>query len=99
MKIELLYFSGCPHHRQTRELIDSTLCELGLDAEVEEIDVRDHGEAQRHRFLGSPSVRVDGADIEADAESRTEYALSCRMYGSSGIPSARLLRAALRGGD
>ncbi len=99
MKIELLYFSGCPHHRPTRELIDSTLSELGLDAEVEEVEVRDQREAERHQFLGSPSIRVDGADIEPGAESRTEYALSCRMYGSSGIPSRQLLKAALGGRD
>ena len=97
MKIELLYFTGCPHHRATRELIDTTLSELGLDAEVEEIDVRGQQEAERQRFLGSPSIRVDGADIEPGADSLTEYALSCRMYGSAGIPSPRLLRVALGG--
>ncbi len=97
MKIELLYFAGCPHHRLTRELIDTTLSELGLDAEVEEIDVRDQQEADRERFLGSPSIRVDGTDIEPGADSRTEYALSCRMYGSTGIPSPRLLKVALGG--
>lgn len=99
MKIELLYFSGCPHHGPTRELIDSVLSELGIDAEVEEIDVRDEQEAQRHGFLGSPSIRVDGADIEPGAESRTECALSCRMYGSSGIPPRQLIETALGGGD
>lgn len=98
MKIELLYFSGCPHHRPARELIDATLFELGLDAEVEEVNVNDQREAERLRFLGSPSIRVDGADIEPAAESRTDYALACRMYGSSGIPSPELLRAALGDG-
>ena len=97
MKIELLYFAECPHHRPTRKLIDTTLSELGLDAEVEEIDVRDQQEAERQRFLGSPSIRVDGTDIEPGADSRTEYALSCRMYGSTGIPSPRLLKIALGG--
>ncbi len=97
MKIELLYFAGCPHHRATRKLIDATLSELGLDAEVEEIEVRDRQEADRQRFLGSPSIRVDGTDIEPGADSRTEYALSCRMYESTGIPSPRLLKIALAG--
>ncbi len=99
MKIELLYFDGCPHHRPTRELIDTTLSELGLDAEVEETDVRDQREAERHRFVGAPSIRVDGADIEPGADAQTEYALGRRMYGSSGIPSRRLLRVVLGGGD
>ena len=43
----------------------------------------------------SPSVRVDGKDIEPGAESRTEYALSCRLYGDRGLPSKELLVAAL----
>ncbi len=95
VKIELLYFGGCPHHQPTRELIDTILSELDLDAEVEEVDVRDQQEAERLRFLGSPSIRVDGADIEPGANSRTGYALSCRMYGSAGMPSRQLLEAAL----
>ena len=99
MKIELLYFSGCPHYEPTRELIDNAVSELGIEPEIEEIDVEDEADATRHRFLGSPSIRVDGIDIEAGAESRSSYALSCRMYRGSGIPPRELLIAALGGGD
>ena len=95
MKIELLYFTECPHHRPTRELIGTTLSELGLDAEVEEIDVRDQQEAERHQFLGSPSIRVDGVDIEPESGSKTEYAISCRVYGGSGLPPREMIEAAL----
>ncbi len=98
MKIELLYFAGCPHHRPTRELIDATLSELGIDSEIEEIDVEDEAQAARLRFLGSPSIRVNGSDIEPGAESRTHYALSCRLYGGSGIPPRELLLASLSRG-
>lgn len=98
MKIELLYFAGCPHHRPARELIDATLSELGIDAEIEEIDVRDEAEAVRLCFLGSPSIRVNGSDIEPGAESRTDYAISCRMYRGTGIPQRELLLASLSRG-
>ncbi len=97
MKIELLYFAECPHHRPTRDLIDATLSDLGLDAEVAETDIRDQHEAERHRFLGSPSIRVDGADIEVDARQRTAFALGCRLYGASGVPPKAMLLEALRG--
>ena len=99
MKIQLLYFAGCPHYESTRELIDAAVSELGIEPEVEEIDVRDAADAARHRILGSPSVRVDGVDIEPEAGSRESYALSCRMYRGSGIPPRELLVAALRRGD
>ena len=94
-KIELLYFSGCPHHRAARELIEATVAELGIEAEVEEVDVRDDADAAQRRFLGSPSIRVNGRDIEPGAEARTAYAISCRMYRGSGIPPRELLVASL----
>ncbi len=96
MKIELLYFAECPHHRPTRDLIETTLSDLGLHLEVEETDIRDQDEAERHRFLGSPSIRVDGVDIEPGAHERTAYALGCRLYGASGMPPKALLVEALR---
>lgn len=96
MRIDVLYFEGCPHHRPTVDLTREVLAELGIEAELHEVEVRDPAEATRLCFRGSPSVRVDGVDIEADAGVRTEFALSCRMYGGSGVPSRELLVAALR---
>ena len=55
-------------------------------------------EADRMKFLGSPSVRVNGVDIEPAARERTEFALSCRLYGKSGVPLKGLLVEALREG-
>ncbi len=99
MKIELLYFAGCPHHRATRELIEATVSELGVDAQIEEVDVQDEADAARLCFLGSPSIRIDGCDIEPGAESRTDYAISCRIYRGSGVPPRELLLAALSSED
>jgi len=51
-------------------------------------------------ILGSPTVRVDGRDVDPQAEERRDYGLSCRVYrterGLAGLPDARWLRAALR---
>ncbi len=93
--IEVLYFEGCPNFEPTLSLADEVLSQLGLTAEVRKIEVLSPGDAERVRFLGSPSVRVDGKDIEPGAGSRTEYALSCRIYGDSGLPPKELLVAAL----
>ena len=94
--IEVLYFEGCPNREPTLELARSVAKEFGVDAAVREVEVRDQAEAERLRFLGSPSVRVHGVDIEPGADARTEYALSCRVYENSGVPPKQLLVAALQ---
>ena len=68
--------------------------------ELKLVNVANSDAAERERFLGSPSIRVDGRDIEPGAEVRADYALSCRLYrtedGASGQPDERWLREALR---
>ncbi len=93
--IEVLYFEGCPNFEPTLSLANEVLSELGLSGDVREVEVRTPEDAERLRFLGSPSVRVDGNDIEPGTESRTEYALSCRLYDDTGLPPKELLVAAL----
>ena len=98
MRVEILYFEGCPHHRPTVELVKAVVRDRAVVADVEEVEVRDQAEAERLRFLGSPSIRIDGIDIEGGA-SGTTYGLSCRLYGASGIPPRAQIEAALtRGG-
>ena len=101
-RVEILYFDGCPNHEATRALVERVAVELDLDAKTELVEVSDPQTANAMRFLGSPSVRVDGRDVEPGAESRTEYVLACRVYrgehGPSGQPDERWVRAALTGG-
>ena len=75
MKIEVLYFPGCNAHGSVVEMAREVVQALGLTAEIEDIPVRSHAEAERLRFLGSPSIRVDGVDIEPCARSHVEYGL------------------------
>jgi len=97
MRIEVLYFDGCPNHVPTVERVKQIAADLGLEIGVEEINVTSVDEAQRLRFLGSPTVRVNGVDIDPAARDRTHYALSCRVYpGVSGLPPDALIRAALQ---
>ena len=101
MRIEILYFDGCPGH----EALMSRLCEFlrgaALDAPVELKRVTSAEEAERERFLGSPTLRVDGRDVEPGAEERTDYGLKCRLYaeadGLHGAVPDELIAAALRG--
>ena len=94
--IEILYFSGCPNHEPTVSLAREVLSELGLDAEIREVSVETAEEAETHRFVGSPSVRVNGKDIEPGAQERTDFGLSCRVYRGGGVPPKELFLEAVR---
>ncbi|NNL87410.1 MAG: hypothetical protein HKP27_17245 [Myxococcales bacterium] len=96
MGIELLYFRGCPHGDATRARLEEVLREEGLPHAIHSIDVQGDDEAARHQFIGSPSVRINGVDVDPAARTRSEWALGCRLYGGSGVPPKHLLRAAVR---
>lgn len=97
--VEVLSFEGCPHGELALELARRVVGESGADAEVREIEVSDAEEALARHFLGSPTIRVDGRDVEPGADERDAYALSCRMYrtesGMAGLPDEEWVRVAL----
>ena len=97
MRVDVLYFDGCPNAPAAFAAVREVVRELGLDAEIREVEVSTDEQAARLRFLGSPTVQVDGVDIEPAARALTEFSFSCRMYGTSGGEIPRdLLRLALR---
>jgi hypothetical protein len=80
MKIELLYFDGCPSHAAFLPRLLELLAGADVDVQVQQRRVEDDAAAQSERFLGSPTLRVDGVDIEPGAGDRTDYGLKCRLY-------------------
>ena len=100
MKIELLVFDGCPNSDPTEKLIRETMFELGGNAKIEVVTVIDNYDAVAKRFLGSPSVRVNGKDLEIEENETTQYSMRCRIYrtdeSQSGIPPKELLSKALQ---
>ena len=95
MKIEVLYIEDCPHHLPAVDLIRTILREEGLPVEISGIEVKDAATAKALRFSGSPTIRIDGIDIEPDACSVTETGLACRRY-PGGVPSGQMIRTAIR---
>lgn len=99
MKIEVLYFQGCPNHHATVEQVRRALSGEEITHVVEEIEVQDDSAAQALGFLGSPSVRVNGLDIEPDARVGQRVGFGCRTYldagHRSGVPSIAMIRKAL----
>jgi copper chaperone CopZ len=95
VKVQVLFFEGCPNHQGTVKLAGEVVAQLGLEAQVEEVEVRTSEDVQRLRFLGSPTVLVDGIDIEPAARERTDFGFCCRTYSGSGLPPRALLVEAL----
>ena len=95
--MELLYFDGCPGYRQLLPSVEQLAAESGATLQLRRVDSPEA--AERERFLGSPTVRVNGTDVDPTARLRTDFGLSCRIYrteaGSSPLPPERWMRAAL----
>jgi len=97
--VEVLTFEGCPHAEPALELVKRVLADSGVGATVRRLDVPDAEAAAAQRFLGSPTIRVNGRDIEPGITERDQYVLSCRIYrtdsGLKGEPDEQWLREAL----
>ena len=65
-RVELLYYAGCPAYRRARQSVLKALEETGLTIEVHMVRVRHHREALAMDFRGSPTVRIDGVDIDPE---------------------------------
>jgi hypothetical protein len=81
-RIEILYFEGCPNYEPARALVERLAAQLRIEPEIRLVEVADPDAAGEFRFLGSPTVRVDGVDVEPGVEGRRDFALSCRIYRS-----------------
>ena len=95
MKIEILFFNGCPNFVPARDRLRAILRQEGLPLDILEIEVKNHVTAQSLRFLGSPTIRINGLDIERACRDVTEPRFACRRY-AGGIPSEGMIRSALK---
>jgi len=99
VRIDFLFWRDCPSHPEARELLRDVLQERGVDAEIVEREVLTQDEAEELAFPGSPTIRVDGRDVDpAGAASRP--ALTCRIYHLpdgrvSPVPSREQLEEAI----
>ena len=99
-QIELLWWDGCPSYPEALSELRRVMAEEGLDPES--VDVREvptDAAAQGERFVGSPTIRIDGEDI---APTNGEpVGLTCRVYRlrdgrPSPVPDREDLREAIR---
>lgn len=101
MRIELLWWEGCPSTDEARALLDSVLAERAIAADVEVVTVTSQEQAEALSFPGSPTIRIDGRDIDPDGAARGSPSLSCRIYAFpdgrvSPVPSREQLETAIQ---
>src|SRR5260370_31305938 len=94
MRIEILYVLGCQNSQPTFERLQAVLASEMVTSGIQGIPVTTEVEAKALLFPGSPTVRVNGEDVEPQQTSVPS--LACRLYQNrSGIPSEQLLRVAI----
>ena len=84
MRVELLWFQDCPNHEDVRRVLGEVLRENGLPEDFEDIDASDPDKAKELRFAGSPTIRINGVDVEPGFEEPDEYVPGCRLYRVEG---------------
>ena len=99
MRVSFLYYEECPSHDLALERLREVMAEEGIPNEVEVVKVETEDQARQLRFVGSPTIRVDGQDIDPPTDPR--YVLACRAYRLgddriSPLPSKDMIRRALR---
>jgi hypothetical protein len=99
MKIEILGFAGCPNLASALESTRAALAASGLQADIHEVNIQSHQAIQK-QFLGSPSIRINGLDVELAARTATSFGFGCRTYSIGGVrqgaPPKQWIEAAIR---
>jgi hypothetical protein len=100
MRVELLWWDGCPSYPETQADLRDVLASEGVEAEIEMVEIESDDQARRERFPGSPTIRIDGEDV-FPPEEQEPFSLTCRIYRlrdgrPSPTPDREELREAIR---
>jgi hypothetical protein len=85
VKVEIQYFEGCPNSDVMIENVKEAIKQINTQIEFETILLDTPEKAEKYKFRGSPTVLINGIDLEGLPEP-TIGNLACRFY-SNGIPS------------
>ena len=99
MTIQLFYFDSCPSYERALSNLNEAMRQQGLNDPVDMVRVTSVEDAHATQFLGSPTIRIDGRDLEAAGVQESSFGLGCRVYRegqqATGWPSVALIRRAL----
>ena len=98
--VEVLYVDGCPHYQALLTHVEDLALLAGVRVRIRLRQIPDEPTAVHERFLGSPTVRIEGHDVEPGADHRSNYGLVCRRYdtdqGQRGMPPDQWILDALK---
>jgi hypothetical protein len=100
MRVEFLYWEECPSYPEALARLRGVLAEEGLCDTVEVVRIETEEDARRHAFPGSPTIRIDGVDLQPEGVPGAAI-LTCRTYRTeagrlSPLPTATMIRRALQ---
>ena len=97
--VEVLTIAGCPNADAAVHLVEEVARDLGAGIALGIVEIADATTARARRFLGSPTVRVRGDDVEEGADGRHDFVVACRIYptaaGPTGVPPRAWVEVAL----
>jgi hypothetical protein len=77
--VELLFWAGCPSHPRALADLRAALAAEGLDPDAIAVrKITTEAEAAREGFVGSPTIRIDGVDVQDPGEEPP--GLTCRIF-------------------
>jgi hypothetical protein len=101
ISIDFLYWKECPSHPKAWERLHAVLNRLGLQAEFHRMEVHTDKDAEQYAFPGSPTIRINGRDIDPEGARDQRVGLSCRIYHdatgrTTPVPPEELIQRALK---
>jgi len=87
LKIDVQYFEGCPNSETVLQMVKEFISESEMKIDIEEVLVESQEDAEKYKFRGSPTILINGNDLEGLPESKTP-SLSCRYY-QNGLPTQK----------
>ena len=97
---QILWFAGCANDEPARAMLRDVVARVAPDTTIEDVDASEPEVAERLRFPGSPTIRIDGEDAEPGFQDPGDYTPRCRLYrtdtGHRGLPDPAWIEKALR---
>lgn len=100
INIQILYFPDCPIYKELENLVKETVQELGIDVNLELVNIQTKEDAEKYHFTGSPGLRINGEDIDPLTKDAPVVLKSCKIYrteeGMKMIPTKKMIQEVLR---
>ncbi|HYA32870.1 MAG TPA: DUF2703 domain-containing protein [Candidatus Bathyarchaeia archaeon] len=100
LTIDVLFYEDCPHYQEAASILKEVLEEEHVEAKVNMIKVAEGGEAVVVGFLGSPTILVEGHDVQSGTDHTSPFQGHCRIFRYKGrvfeIPPKDMIREAVK---